>query len=71
MTITKKRSFIRGLWGILSDPQPIYARRRKVGPDIDLLKYDKYAQPFVTYVCGRENYEHLVKNGYTRPYCGL
>jgi len=51
-----KKSFIRAVWGdITSDG----IRGGKLRRDIDLIKNNKFTEPFVIYVFGKENYRQL------------
>jgi len=61
-----KRAFIRALWGTpktdfdADDGWIVPSRRRsKIDFHIDSILKNPYTQPFITYVFGQENYDHL------------
>jgi hypothetical protein len=59
-----KRAFIRGFWGIDNKTDRVLSRRNKVLYDTEFVKLNKYANPFVTYVFGKDNYDILTKKGF-------
>jgi len=54
-----KRAFIRGLWGIFSRENRVVERRYKMEYDINKTLKNPFTAPFVTYIFGEENYNHL------------
>jgi len=59
MPRSKKRAFVRGLWGIYSQENFIIERRYKMDYDIRLTIANKFSPPSVTYVFGLENFKYL------------
>ena len=59
-----KRGFIRCVWGIYDNSHRITARRQKIDRDINRIKNNKFNEPFVVYIYGKDNYERLSKEGF-------
>jgi hypothetical protein len=59
-----KRAFVRALWGIETSDNQILRRRVKVAKDVELVKLNPFANPFITYVFGKENYKFLTDKGF-------
>jgi len=59
-----KRGFIRGLWGIHEKSHRILERRFRTDNDIQRIQNNKFNEPFLTYVFGKENYEALSAIGF-------
>lgn len=73
------RTFIRCVWGVYensqlptgsSDANALWkgndklARRKKIDVDIDLIIKNKFNEPFVVYVFGKDNYEKMKSLGF-------
>lgn len=65
--ILPKRIFVRALWGIHKGLEKYYVNRTKIDDEIELLKHCKYNEPFIAYVFGRDNYNHLEKQAKDIP----
>ena len=59
-----KRGFIRALWGVHAKIHRILQRRFRTDNDIKLIKRNKFNEPFVTYVFGKDNYDALSTLGF-------
>lgn len=59
-----KRGIIRGLWGIYDRSHRITSRRYRMNNDMNLIRKNKYNEPFIVYVFGQENYEEAKKKGF-------
>ena len=71
-----KRTFIRCVWGSYSTNEDLkneaakiwkgtdkLARRSKIDTDIELIRQNKFNEPFVVYVYGKDNYEKIKSLG--------
>ena len=58
-----KTGFIRALWGIYDKSNRLLARRFRTDSDIARIKRNKFNEPFVTYIMGRDNYTAFESNG--------
>lgn len=59
-----KRAFVRALWGVYDDSNRLLARRKRMDQDMKKIKKNKYNEPFITYVFGKDNYEHALSFGF-------
>lgn len=59
-----KRGFIRALWGIHDKSHRILARRFRTDDDMNRIKANKFNEPFITYIMGKENYEAFHTTGF-------
>jgi len=59
-----KRAFVRGIWGVIKPDKKQIDRRKMVSNDIkNIVKKNKFSEPFITYVYGQENYDQLTGIG--------
>lgn len=56
-----KRAIIRGLWGIKDKAHRSTASRYKIDNEISSTITNKFREPFITYVFGKENYDFITK----------
>ena len=59
-----KRAFIRALWGIYDNSNRLLARRKRMDYDMKVIKRNKYNEPFIVYVLGKQNFKHAKNFGF-------
>ena len=59
-----KRAFIRALWGIYDDSNRLLARRKRMDSDMRGIKKNRFNEPFIVYVFGKDNYKHALTFGF-------
>jgi hypothetical protein len=59
-----KRGIIRGLWGVYDRSHRITQRRYRMDKDMKRILCNKYNEPFIVYVFGKENYKSASEKGF-------
>ena len=59
-----KRCFMRAFWGINDNSNRILKRKQRVEGNIKTILTNKFNEPFITYVFGKENHKYLVDLGF-------
>jgi len=58
-----KRAFMRAFWGVYDEGHRITKRKQRVEKNINTILNNKFNEPFITYVFGKDNFEFLTSLG--------